>query len=463
VKNKVRIGYWDRTCKTPLHFPGDSHLCLTASSGQGKLRDILAGAMIEHKSSMLTVDTKGELCCVTGRARSKIGKVVVLNPFSIWPEHIGRFEHAGFNPLSVLNPRAKSFGLDCDAIAEAIDIREGGGSDDSFFNDSARSSVSGIIMALAKYAPADKRNLVEMYRIITGPDFFRFVAWALDQAKKCGDILLPGRIGRFGVQNAHENRTLVGIKETAVTLVGFIGNDAIAESLNPRGHELRFSTLRQELTTVYLILPTEYLAGCMKWFRLVMVSAMTEFVRPQNQGGQKVLVLMDEFKSAIGRLSIITQMMGIGRGYGVQLWPVLQDLNQLVELYPRDWRTFLANCGAQIYFSPKDSFTLDEIAKQIFVREIAVPRTQFSPVQMWEQEGQQENPIGLGVHVDQIPRALMLNHEIASMGADQMLVFAENLGVILAGRKPYMKTREYAGKFDPNPYHAGANKSWWSW
>ena len=457
MKNRVRIGYWDRTCKTPLYFPGDSHLILTASSGSGKGRDLLLGALMEQKSSALIVDTKGELCCVSGRARSEMGELVVLSPFPVWPEHIGRFQHAGFNPLAVLNPRAKSFGVDCDAIAEAIVFHEGGGSDDSFFTDSARGLVSGVIMALAKYAPADKRNLVEMYRIITGP-FFEFVAWALDRAKKCGDILLPGRLGRFGARKADENRTLVSIKETAVTQIGFIGNEAIAESLNPRGHELRFSTLRRERTTVYLILPTEYLAACAKWFRLVLVSAMTEFVRPENQGGERVLVLLDEFKSAIGRLSIITQMMGIGRGYGVQLWPVLQDLNQLVELYPRDWRTFLGNCGAQIYFAPRDSFTLEEIAKQIFVREIAVPRPQFSPVQMWEQEGRTESPIGLGVHVDQIPRPLMTNHEIASMGADSMLVFAENLGVILAGRKPYMKTREYAGKFDPNPYHGSGRK-----
>jgi type IV secretory pathway TraG/TraD family ATPase VirD4 len=82
MKNRVRIGYWDRTCKEGLYFPGDSHLCLTASSGLGKLRDILAGAIIEQNSSMLIVDAKGELGCVTGRARSQMGKVVVLNP---WP------------------------------------------------------------------------------------------------------------------------------------------------------------------------------------------------------------------------------------------------------------------------------------------------------------------------------------------------------------------------------------------
>jgi type IV secretion system protein VirD4 len=142
----------------------------------------------------------------------------------------------------------------------------------------------------------------------------------------------------------------------------------------------------------------------------------------------------------------------------------LQDLNQLVKLYPKDWETFLGNAGAQLFMAPRDNFTARWISEKCGQTEIAVPRPHHSPVEMWEQEGRVENPMGLGVNVDQIPRPLMLPHEVAYMGGDELLVFGENLGgIIRAGRKSYMKTPQYAGKFGPNPYHAGAKKSWWSW
>ena len=57
----------------------------------------------------------------------------------------------------------------------------------------------------------------------------------------------------------------------------------------------------------------------------------------------------------------MTDIMGIGRGYRLQLWPVLQDLNQLEELYPKRWQTFLSNAGAQLFFAPRDLKTAEYV------------------------------------------------------------------------------------------------------
>jgi hypothetical protein len=44
------------------------------------------------------------------------------------------------------------------------------------------------------------------------------------------------------------------------------------------------------------------------------------------------LFLLDEF-AALGRLEAVERAMGLMAGYGLQLWPILQDLSQLRDLY----------------------------------------------------------------------------------------------------------------------------------
>ena len=456
VKRKIRIGYWDRTCKTPMYFPGESHLILTAPSGAGKGRDILIPALIEFEGSMVVIDPKGQLAAVTGphRAKGLRQRVFVLNPFNILPENLGCLPHAGFNPLAVLNPAADSFGADCDSLAEAIVFHEAG-SEGSHWTDSARQLVSGVIMMLASRAPVEKRNLVSLYEIISGP---RFYAFARD-AVNTGDLMICGRLGRFAAHKADENRELVSIVSTAITQCNFIGNHAIANSLNASsGPKLRLSDLRQTPSTVYLILPTKYLSACAKWFRLVLAAAMADLLREEERGRVPVLAMLDEF-AQLGTLKIISDVMGIGRGYGVQLWPVLQDLNQLQELYPQRWQTFLGNAGAQIFFAPRDVNTAEYVSKKCGVTEVPTQSRSVSE-SAWGPPQTVDN-IGVNTSYGQQQRPFMHPHEVAEIGGDEMLVFGEGInGVIRAGRRSYLETPEYRGKYSPDPYHPG-QKKWW--
>lgn len=64
-----------------------------------------------------------------------------------------------------------------------------------------------------------------------------------------------------------------------------------------------------------------------------MVSqAMTDLARSSVQPPAPVLFLLDEF-AALGRLEPVERAMGLMAGYGVQLWPILQDLHQLRDTY----------------------------------------------------------------------------------------------------------------------------------
>ena len=170
-----------------------------------------------------------------------------------------------------------------------------------------------------------------------------------------------------------------------------------------------------------------------------------------------VLCIMDEF-AQLGVLKVISDCMGMAAGMGLQLFPILQDLSQLQEMYPRRWETFLANSGAQIWFAPRDQTTAEYVSQRCGDAEVvemskSVSMQPFTPNQrnVWER-------INVNVGYGKRPRRFLLPHEVAALGGDEMLVFAEGIkGVIRGARRSYLVTPEFQGLYGPNPYHLDPN------
>ena len=74
-----------------------------------------------------------------------------------------------------------------------------------------------------------------------------------------------------------------------------------------------------------------------------------------------VLFLLEEF-FALGTMPAIEKAAGYAAGFGVKLWIILQDLQQLKSLYKTSWQTFLANAGAVQIFGASDRETLEYAA-----------------------------------------------------------------------------------------------------
>jgi type IV secretion system protein VirD4 len=62
-------------------------------------------------------------------------------------------------------------------------------------------------------------------------------------------------------------------------------------------------------------------------------------------------------------------------GFGVKLWPILQDLSQLKALYETRWETFLGNAGILQFFGNNDLSTLEWISKRCGRTSITVTNT----------------------------------------------------------------------------------------
>jgi type IV secretion system protein VirD4 len=457
VSAGIRLGYKaDGEVRT---YRQSAHLLTIAPTRAGKGTDLLIPALLSCEHSCLVVDPKGQLTAVTARQRQKLGqKVVVLNPFNIWPDYIGKLPHTTFNPLAVLDPASDSFATDCDGIAEAIVLREGAGSSGKFWTDSARHLVSGGCMYLASGPfPPGRRNLAELYDIITNDA--RLYGFARD-AVSTEDPLIIGRLGRFARADAEERKSVGEVVLSAITEVGFMGNKAIRNSLKsaaPGSYELRFRDLRRAPMTVYLILPTEYLESCSKWFRLCIEAALFDLLHDLEKGGpgRPVLMMMDEF-AQLKRLEIIESALAGAAGYGVQLWPVLQDLTQLKISYKETYETFIGNAGISTWFAPRENTTAEYVSKLCGEAELGYHKKSFG----FEAMGvNPQGSIGVNTHWERVKRPLLLPEEVRGFGAkglrsNEMLIFASGMTKVIRGKRlSYLKDPNFRGLYDPDPYH----------
>jgi type IV secretion system protein VirD4 len=63
--------------------------------------------------------------------------------------------------------------------------------------------------------------------------------------------------------------------------------------------------------------------------------------------------MLDEY-AQLGRMEVIESNLALMRGYGVKLWPVLQDIQQLKEVHEKRWESFISNSGVRHLFAPQD-------------------------------------------------------------------------------------------------------------
>src|SRR5690606_8387699 len=84
-----------------------------------------------------------------------------------------------------------------------------------------------------------------------------------------------------------------------------------------------------------------------------LAQSLTDMARDPTQPAVPVLYLLDEF-AALGHLAPVERAMGLMAGYGVQLWPILQDVHQLRATYGTRAGTFLSNAGVLQVFGVND-------------------------------------------------------------------------------------------------------------
>ena len=462
----VRIGYKKLDFAEVMRYPGNAgHIVSVAPTGSGKGRDVLIPALLDDTMrdfSCLVVDPKGQLASVTGPQAAKMGKrVIMLNPFNIWPDCIGakaeRFKgfeklcdfSGAYNPLATLDPKSDSFVPDAEAFAQAIVYQE---HEADHWTDSARDLVTGLILYAAVHGEKAEKNLAWVRSTICNrtrlfdiaAQFFGDIENNLDLAVSEANEFIAQKLGRFGEPEAKDNKEIGSIISTAVTQTSFIGNGAISKNLAVGS--FLFRELRQRPTVLYLILPGRRLKTCSRWFRLIVGAALNELMDEQKTRGLPCLFVLDEF-AQLGPMKAIEDAFGIARDYALTLWPILQDLNQLKRDYKDSWETMLANAGCVQFFRPQDNTTAEYVSKRTADIVVGRPKKTTS-------EDLETGRLSMSYGVDWKDKKYLEPWEVREIGINEFLLFAAGVnGVHRGARRAYWETPEFKGKFAPDPYH----------
>lgn len=165
--------------------------------------------------------------------------------------------------------------------------------------------------------------------------------------------------------NRHLSKTgreAAGVLSSAQRHTHFLDSRRMAAVLDHS--DFRFEDLKERTSTVFLVLPPERLHTHARWLRLLLAQALGALAKSSARPEKPVLFLLDEF-AALGRLEPLEQAFGLMAGYGLQLWPILQDLHQLWAVYGERAGTFLSNAGLIQIFNVGDVETASWLSKSI--------------------------------------------------------------------------------------------------
>lgn len=438
-----------------LYYNGDQHLLLMSIARGGKFVDFIAPNLLHcGDRSMIVIDPKGQAAAVTARRRRELGhKTIFINPFSMHCGEPWNLHGSGFNPLAALDPASYDFVDRTMSITEAL-IQDGS-KDNSHWSDSARDILAAIIMQ--EVVNNGSTTLGDIRTILTMPESERLDY--VTTMTTCDNQAVRELAGRFLAQNNEIN----GIFSEAITQTRFLTSPLIKECLD--NDNFRFEQLKNEKITVYIIIPARYLKSQSRFLRLMVVSAVDAMMSSEKkQGDNSVLFMLDEFAS-LGYLSSVENAMGLAAGYGLQLWPIIQDFNQLKGIYGDRWETFLGNAGVTIVRGANDNFTGEYISKMIGEHTSASQSANIGDsdnYHLGKEDSSRTKGFSSGMTASEIKRPLMSIHDLrGAFFKDGHLIFKSNLAFpIVAKAKHYYSPDNtyFKGKFDPDPYHLpGAN------
>ncbi|TBH27036.1 type IV secretory system conjugative DNA transfer family protein, partial [Rhizobium leguminosarum] len=329
-----------------LRYDGQAHLLTMAPTRSGKGVGTIIPNLLTADRSIICIDPKGENAIIAGDARENFGPVHILDPFGV----TGR-PSAAFNPMGGFNPDSVDVADDATTLADALVFDEPGLSGDAHWNEEAKALISGLLLHVLASQPGDRRTLTTLRHLLTmAPAAFQNLLHEMQ-----GTGAINGLVARAA--NRHlgkSDREASGVLSAAQRHTHFLDSPRMTEVLSRS--DFRFGDLKADKATVFLVLPPDRLAAYSRWLRLLIAQNLTEMARTApspHPSAPPVLYLLDEF-AALGHLAPIERAMGLMAGYGVQLWPIVQDIHQLRATYGQRAGTFLSNAGVLQVFGVND-------------------------------------------------------------------------------------------------------------
>lgn len=335
---------------TPFSIATDKHVLIVAGSRSGKGRDLIIPNLKTYQGAVLVLDPKGENCQITRAAREQFGPVHALDPFGV-----SGLKTSRFNPLATL--KGPSLVTDAAVLADALVI----GDHTDHWAQSARFLLSGLILTVvtAKLPEGAGRDLITMRHWLTRrlPETIAFMC----NSRHAGGTVAA--VGNWAKQMAEKE--WASIVSTAIEQTRFLDDPFIQEVLKDGGEQVDFTQWRTHTQSVFVCLPAPQFKTFSRWLRLVVASALDPLIckKPEVEPTYPVLFILDEL-AQLGYMEKVETAVTLSAGYGVQVWGVFQNVDQINRCYPSSGvASFVGSSGITCVFGVADNETADYFSK----------------------------------------------------------------------------------------------------
>jgi type IV secretion system protein VirD4 len=238
-----------------------------------------------------------------------------------------------------------------------------------------------------------------------------------------GGIIARGAHQLIEKSNAEYASVMASVRQNCTVL------DSEAVSASMKSSSFSFSQLKDELSTVYIVIPLHKLSSNIRWLRLIISSAVSELQRT-GRGKHDVLFIIDEF-AALGSLETLANSFSYMAGYGVKLWPIVQDLSQLQAAYPKLWQSLIANAGVLQYFGTRDLLTANYISEMSGFKTVRI-------------DDDTNGANGVSRTKRSVQRNVLFPHEVMSIDASLGIAFIDKTGPVMFEKIRYFRDQEYS-------------------
>lgn len=415
------------------HWFKEGHIITVGGSGSGKgacmlIPNLISPKFLQTQTSVFCFDPKGENYAVSKDAMERAGyQVFLLNPMNIL--RLGSSNLNVFDLVKKDSPDAFTF---CRTVAEALSPE--GGKDDTadHFAGQAKSLLVAYMLYMLETKPQDS-SFATLYDMLVLPLAEREVMLAKMSLNKAFD----GAISR------QANQIINGISGGGIREISGIYSNATKALSAFQDYSLRaiskksdFSiySLLERPTAIFLSVKLSDIDGYAGWIR-TLVRLLTREIEDRGSMKRRTLFILDEFPQ-LGYMKDIVKGFETLRGFGATFHIVLQDLERLKGVYPKEYKSFLSNS------SVKHIMGLDDLDMAKVFSEIS--GTTHNVIDVGD--GERINP-----HIKEKP--VIPADELMRNWDTHYLLIKGMPNFIKMPKVKYFQNPNFQGQYGQNPYY----------
>jgi type IV secretion system protein VirD4 len=378
----VYVGAWfdPRSRRTKyLRDASTTHCLAFMPTGSGKTVGLVIPTLLSWERSAIVHDLKGEIWAKTAgwRAESRANGGLGQRVYKFEPTATDG-SGVRLNPLDRVRLKTENEIKDVQNIVEIVadESEKPSRGDNRFWIELGKRLVVALILHVKYDADPHNDSLPGVAAALSDPRFDSLDAlfehmrsYPHDTARAYGWLDSRRRptathplVAQIATQMlAMEERVKANIVAEAQSFLTLYSDPVVEANIVTSDFDL--GDLRLGNVSLYLVIQPTDKKRLRPLTRLIVTQILHALMETQEQVSEPRALLMLDEVAEIGALESIPTALTLGRGYGIKLYVIAQDLSQLESVWGDKSKTLIANCAIRIASAPNDVTTADLLSK----------------------------------------------------------------------------------------------------